>query len=70
MQIVKIHDGEEETNVLMALACMGEVISEKCQLKLNGRQEVASIAETSVLEIQETSKIRDLYRGFSKFRKT
>ena len=54
--------GNGEQQVLAALALLGEVILDLCQLKLKANQDVGLITESAVLEINETEEIRELYR--------
>ena len=42
---------------------MGELIRDKCQVKLKENQDADSITEVAILEAKETNKIRGLYRA-------
>ena len=53
---------EEQQQVLAALAMLGEVILDQRQLKLKENQDGDLITESEVFEINETNKIRELYR--------
>ena len=46
------------------------MISDQCQVKLQGNQDVNLITEAAVLEISETNKIRELYRAISEIPET
>ena len=60
---------DEEKHVLAAMALMEEVISDHCQLKLKGNQDVWSITDAIVLKINETGKSDRFIGWFSEFRK-
>ena len=60
----------EEQRVLTALAHLEEVISDQCQRNLKENQVVGRITEVAVLEINETNKIRELYRGIGEIPET
>ena len=61
-QCVGKKGGEEEQQVLAALALLGEVILDQCQSKLKENQDVGLITESEVLKINEAGGIRELYR--------
>ena len=61
-QCVRKKGNEAEQKVLAALALLGEVILDQCQLKLKENQDVGSIAEVAVLKINEANEILELYR--------
>ena len=61
-QCVRKKGSEEEQQVLAALAFLEEVISDQCRLKLKENQDADLITEPAVLGINETNKIRELYR--------
>ena len=60
----------EEQRVLTALALLGEVISDQRQKKLKGNQDVGRITEVTVLQINETGEIRELYRTLGEIPET
>ena len=57
----------EERKILTALAFMGEVISGEFHLRLKENQELNFLTEKSVLKVQETNKIRELFRAIFEF---
>ena len=59
-----------ERQVLAALALMGALILDQCQLKFKENQDAGAITEVAVLKVNGSIKIRDLYRGYGKFQKT
>ena len=52
----------EEREVLTALALMGELILDQCQLEFKANRDVGSITEVVVLKAKEANKIRELCR--------
>ena len=60
----------EAKQVLAALALFEEVISDHRQVELGGNQDVNLITDAAVLEIRETTKIRELYRALSEIPET
>ena len=53
----------EGNQFLAALSHLGEAISDHRQVKLKENQDVDIITEAAVLKINESGKIRDLYRS-------
>ena len=47
----------------MALALMGELISDHRRAKLKENQDADSITEVAALKANVTNKIREIYRG-------
>ena len=52
------------------MALFEEVISDHRQVELGGNQDVNLITDAAVLEIRETTKIRELYRALSEIPET
>jgi len=52
----------EEKDVLASLALMEEMIANQCMVKRRNNENAKLIAEEAVLKMNETNKIRELYR--------
>ena len=61
---------EEEQHVLAALALLGEVITDQRQVELKENQDADLITDSAVLGINETNKIRELYRALCEIPET
>ena len=61
--MVRKQNMDEDRKVLMALALMEEAILGHLQVKLKENRDAGSITEVAVLKVNETNKIRELYRG-------
>ena len=53
----------EEKQVLPALSLMDELISDHCQLGFKENQDAGPITEAAVLKVNESNKIREIYRA-------
>ena len=70
VQCLRKKGNEEERHVLTALALLGEVISDQCQKKLKENQDAGRITEVAVLGINESGKIREIYRAIGEIPET
>ena len=67
-QVQMIKKGEEEEKkVLAALALFGEIVVGQCQAKRKENQDAKQLTETATMEINETNKIKELYKILGEF---
>ena len=57
----------EEKQVLASLALFGEITVGQFQLKLKENQDVNQLTELAALKINETNKIKELYKVIGEF---
>ena len=62
-----VKENEEGEQVLAALALFGKTIVGQCQLKWKDNQDANKLTATATLKINETNKIKELYKIIGEF---